>query len=95
MTTLPLNFPGLRDEAERLMDELFTPEPSPDSGRLADAIGPLIRAQARLLADLTRPESRYFWVRVLVARSPESYPSGEWDPACLYRALHAAFGVPL
>jgi len=66
MTTLPLDFPGLEAEARRMVgDILDTGLDGSDTMRLANTAQPLIRAHARLLADLTRPESQCFWLRAL------------------------------
>jgi len=69
MTTLPLDFPGLEAEARRMVgDILDTGLDGSDTMRLANTAQPLIRAHARLLTDLTRPESQCFWLRALGAR---------------------------
>jgi len=68
MTTLPLDFPGLEAEARRMVgDILDTGLDGSDTMRLANTAQPLIRAHARLLADLTRPESRDRWAWAMAA----------------------------
>ena len=113
-TTLPLTWPPLRAEAERLAREVFHSmyvdddeseyedmtwdEWLSDKGRERR-----IRCHARLLADLTRPESRDLWVRWGKNQRPrESHPAlSQWldwmerwedradNPATLIRELAA------
>ena len=67
---LPLDFPGLQEEARRLNVELLSASYS--------AHGPpayMANAQARLLADLARPESQSFWLRALATRCGQSLPT--------------------
>lgn len=67
--SLPLDFPGLEAEARRMVgDILDTGLDGSDTMRLANTAQPLIRAHARLLADLTRPESRDRWAWLLADR---------------------------
>ncbi len=66
---LPLDFPGLEAEARRMVgDVLDTGLDGSDTMRLANTAQPLIRAHARLLADLNRPESRDRWAWLLADR---------------------------
>jgi hypothetical protein len=71
MTALPHDFPGLMAEAHQLTDELLDGlgmEPCP-----RDA---LVRSCARLLADLTRRESRDRWAALMADRLG-------WEPDAL------------
>lgn len=97
MSTLPLDFPGLQAEAQRLAVEV-TSSGLTQRQRwcLKDDERLLTAAFARLLADLTRPESRDRWARLLVAKlgfhggltSPGLFfaPAFKHAPACW--ALH-------
>lgn len=67
MSRLPLDFPGLQAEAQRLTEELLD-VPGVDTDSLRAVSATLCRAFARLLADLTRPESQCFWLRALATR---------------------------
>lgn len=82
---LPLDFPGLETEARRVVgDILNTDLDGSDTMRLANTAQPLIRAHARLLANLTNPGSRDRWARILAVRlgwkceslqAPNFYPT--------------------
>ena len=76
MSTLPLDFPGLQIEARRLAEEAIAAAKDPaDARRLGTAGGPMSRAFARLLADLTRPESQCFWLRALATKYGQPLPA--------------------
>lgn len=72
--TLPLNFPGIREEAARQATELIAVG-GPAARMLEDMnIG---ASFARLLADLTRPESQCFWLRTLAYKLNKKVVPGE------------------
>lgn len=115
MTTyLPLDFPGLQEEARRLAQERHAyMADAIRLSRLPLALTPWaeltanreqaeVATEALRLADLTRPESQSFWLRVLATRNhgilpPVGAPScsmfGVDGPSALRLALHAAFGM--
>jgi hypothetical protein len=69
MTTLPLDFPCLQAEALRLAEEVTNSGlTQPQRWCLKDDEKLLTAAFARLLADLTRPESRDRWAWLLADR---------------------------
>lgn len=63
-TSLPLDFPGLQEEARRLARELIDAD-DPDLPRPSRVPEHHVRAQARLLANLNRPESRDRWAALM------------------------------
>lgn len=71
---LPLDFPGLQEEARRLARELIDAD-DPDLPRPSRVPEHHVRAHARLLADLARPESQSFWLRALAARCGVPIPA--------------------
>lgn len=77
MTSLPLDFPGLEAEASRLAHELADVT---DVDPVSDGSSPSLRSRdhvlghARLLADLTRPESQCFWLRALATQRGLALP---------------------
>jgi hypothetical protein len=76
ITRLPLDFPGLQAEARRLAQEAIASAKDPaDARRLGAAGCPMSRAFARLLADLTRPESQCFWLRALAPKVDRHIPT--------------------
>ena len=77
VTTLPLEWKPLRVEAERLARELHEDGRGAAWEHLSEPLrGTLEWKQARLLAKLTRPESRDLWWRWWVNRQPPR--KGEW-----------------
>lgn len=66
-TSLPLPFPGLVQEAQRRIDELFFAAAS-DSALLKSAKSDLLQGSIELLTDLTNPTSIRFWISALAQR---------------------------
>lgn len=73
--TLPLNFPGMREESERLTVELVAAGVNQrDRFAMGAVAGRMSVAYDDLLADLTRPESQAFWLRALAVHQGLSTP---------------------
>ena len=69
MSALPLDFPGLQTEAQRLTVEFLGLDPTGhEAARVNSTAAPAVRAFARLLADLDRAESRDRWAALMAAK---------------------------
>ena len=75
-----LALPALQVEAERLAIEMHRAGDMLWADTCAETRSILVRRQSRLLADMTRPQSRDWAVRVLVERDRDGLPpdSGSW-----------------
>jgi hypothetical protein len=95
---LPLDFPGLREEASRWADRIRCTITYP-SGTITEW-RPHAEC-AEVLRNLENWESQCFWLRALAIRQGHVVPlvgAPSWqsgDLEALRLALHAAFGVPL
>ena len=91
VTTLPLEWKPLRVEAERLARELHEDGRGAAWEHLSEPLrGTLEWKQARLLAKLTRPESRDLWCRYATNTGSGKGTDGlRNNPATLLRELAA------
>lgn len=82
-TTLPLDFPLLQAEAQRLTVEFLGLDPTGhEAARAGSTAAPAVRAFADLLRRLDRPESRDRWAWLMAAKL--GLPEGLTAPSFRY-----------